>query len=91
VSTDDEPVGTSRQERVEGGRIEVLKTAPGVIVASWLEDPGTQPAGVMWVPEKVAQQGTEAALKWAVREWNTKRLGKEAPKDPEPPHGDPLA
>jgi hypothetical protein len=89
---EDEPVGTTKEQRVEGGWVQVMKTERNVWMAFFLEDPGTEPPGGMArFSEDVGAQGGEAALKWAVREWNEKRLGRLAPDDPAPPHGDPLA
>ena len=70
-----------KAQRVEGGWAEVENTALGVWVASWIEDVGTGPAGgPTAVPDDVARVGGDAALKWAVNEWNEKRLGREAPR-----------
>lgn len=64
-------------KRVAGGVVQVKQTAPGVMIAFWLEDPFTEPpGGHREVPEDVAAQGGPAALEWAVSEWNEKRLGR---------------
>jgi hypothetical protein len=67
----------SGSTRVTGGVVEVVETVPGVMVAFWLEDPYTEPpGGLRDVPKNVVAEGGEAALKWAVNEWNEKRLGR---------------
>jgi hypothetical protein len=58
-------------KRVEGGLVEVEQTGPRSFVASWVEEPeATQAWGLRAVPDDVAAEGLEAAIAWAVAEWD---------------------